>query len=232
MNDHLFIIFCIYFTIRFEDRRAKVCKELKKLTDCLCELNTIEKQLLEELNSTTINEVEKFNLFIDKFSHFINELSKNREDLSTIITRTFIEPLKKFQNALNEMKNAIKRYEQLIIENNKLIQKVAKYKDMERTSSVIVKLNDYQSKLTQNQSDVKTLKNLLEQELPMLLQRRIDYLQPSLAAFISSEILYSGNNLSALKEMEQVSSQLTDTERSEMQNKLFDSIDSLSIVTS
>lgn len=209
-----------------------MCKELKKLCDCLNELNCNEKQLLEELNSATISEFEKFNQVIDKWSRFINEVSKNREDLSTIISRTSVDPLKKFQIAFNEMKSAIKRYEQLISDATRFSQKVSKYKDLERTSNVIIKLNDYQSKLAQTQSDLNVLKSLLEQELPMLLQKRVDYFQPSLAAFISAEILYSGNNLTALNELQQITDDLSDSERTNRQSKLFDSIDSLSIVTS
>ena len=83
-----------------------MCKELKKLNDCLNELNCNEKQFLEELNSATIHDLEKFNLVIDKWGRFLNDVCKNREDLATIINRTSIEPLKKFQNAFNEMRSA------------------------------------------------------------------------------------------------------------------------------
>ena len=126
----------------------------------------------------------------------------------------------------------VKRHEQLICDNNKYAQKVAKYKDAERTSTNIIKINDYQSKLAQAQSDLNMLRSVLERELPLFLEKRVDYFQPSLAAFISSQILYSSNRLSALEQFQEVNDQLTDAERQENQSKLFDSIDSLSIVTS
>jgi len=130
------------------------------------------------------------------------------------------------------MQSAIKRYEQLTSDHEKYSEKVKKYKECDRTSTVIIKFNEYQSKLAQSQSDLNTLRSVLERELPMFIQKRIDYLQPSLAAFISSEILYSGNNLNALDELKQVSDELSDAERTDKQNKLFDAIDNLSIVTS
>ncbi|KAJ6222084.1 hypothetical protein RDWZM_000629 [Blomia tropicalis] len=235
----------------YDDRRNKLCKEFKKLTDCLNDLNYSEyvddniisfflynnfmnnrKQLLQDLNSMTTHSIERLNLIVDKWSTFSNQIAKNREDLATIINRTSIEPLKKFQNGFNEMRSAIKRYEQLTADFNKYTQKVAKYKDSERTSTVIIKLNDYQSRLAQAQSDLNTLRAVLERELPMFLLKRSDYFQPSLVAFISSEILFSGNNLNALKELQPIGDEVSEVERQERQNKLFDSIDSLSIVNS
>lgn len=63
-------------------------------------LNENEKQLLENLNSSILScDLQKFEQFIDKMSGFLNDVSKNREDLSRIITRTFIDPLNNFENA-------------------------------------------------------------------------------------------------------------------------------------
>lgn len=168
----------------FDDRRSIVCKELKRLIDCLNELSAHEKTLLEELNSIGLHDNDRFALAIDKWGTFINEVSKNREDLWTIINRTSVEPLKKHATAYSEMKSAIKRMETLIADQKRFQGKVAKYKDADRTSTNLIKLNDHQSRLAQTTSDLNTLKEVLERELPAFIQRRIDYTQPSLAAYI------------------------------------------------
>lgn len=85
---------------RFDEKRQKLCKELKRLSALMDALNENEKQLLENLNSSILScDLQKFEQFIDKMSGFLNDVSKNREDLSRIITRTFIDPLNNFENA-------------------------------------------------------------------------------------------------------------------------------------
>lgn len=74
--------------------------------------------------------------------------------------------------------------ETLIADQKRFQGKVAKYKDADRTSTNLIKLNDHQSRLAQTTSDLNTLKEVLERELPAFIQRRIDYTQPSLAAYI------------------------------------------------
>lgn len=216
----------------FDDRRAAVCKELKRLVDCLNDLSAQEKVLLEELNCATLHDAERFAQAIDKWSTFLNDVGKNREDLWTIVGRTAVEPLKRQAIAFAEMRSAIKRMETLTAEKSRHQAKVAKYQGADRTSTNLIKLNDHQSRLAQTTSDLNTLREVLERELPLFLQRRIDYMQPSLAAYISSEILYSGSNLNACAELNALSDQLTESERAERQRQLLDSIDGLSIVAS
>lgn len=208
-------------------------EETKKIVKCLFDLNCSEKLLIEDLlqlNSLNHNE-ENLNQLIQIWNKIIDESLKNRQDMAININRTVTEPLKKIQIAFNEFKSAIKRYEQLSVNCNRYSQKLLEYQRCDRTSNVIVKQKRTENMLKQAQTDLETIKKTLERELSMFLQKRIEYFQPSLAAFICSGILYSGNNFSAMNQSELIFSN-SKTERLEKQNELFKEIDNLSIISS
>lgn len=185
---------------------------------------------LLSINSLNHNE-ENLNQLIEIWNKIMNESLKNRQDMAININRTMTEPLKKIQIAFNEFKSAIKRYEQLIVNCNRHSQKLQEYQRCDRTSNVIVKQKRSETMLKQAQTDLDTIKKTLERELSMFLQKRIEYFQPSLAAFICSGILYSGNNFSTINESE-LTFPNSKTELLSKQNQLFKDIDNLSIISS
>lgn len=140
--------------------------------------------------------------------------------------------MNKFQIILNELKNAIKRYEQLISDGQKLTQKVQKYKSSERTASNLLKLNQYEKSLEEVQKDCSHLSQLLQRELPMFMQRKVEYFQPSLTAFISSQVYYCQKISSLIDENNLICVEHSQENRKDNQMNLFKSIDSLSIVNS
>lgn len=208
--------------------------EFKKLTKCLFDINCAEKRLVEELSSSTTatsSDDDRLKQLIARWNELVSELTKNRQDLASNMHHTVIEPQKKFDIAFREMKNAVKRYEELTGDCARYQQKLTEYQRADRTSNTIVKVNKYESLLSKAQNDCNVLRTCLERELPVFLNKRIDYFQPSLSAFICSGILTSGNNLSALKELELVNRESSDTDLEQQNSQLFESIKNLSIVS-
>ncbi|KAH7642626.1 bridging integrator 3 [Dermatophagoides farinae] len=222
LNDHIASI------NSYEKTRKNICDDIKKIIKCLYDLNSIEKKFIDNLSSLN-REDEKFTQLIQCWNELLQKSLENRQDLAISINHTVGEPMKKFQIAFHEMKSAIKRYEQLTNECNKCSQKLQELKRLDRTSNVIVKQNRYEALLKQSEKDRKSLRQTLERELPLFLEKRIDYFQPSFAAFICSGILYSGLNLSTI---DQSNHELfigpTDSE----QQQLFNTINNLSIISS
>ncbi|OTF70066.1 hypothetical protein BLA29_003632 [Euroglyphus maynei] len=158
---------------------------------------------------------------------------ENRQDLAISMNHVVAEPLKKFQIAFQEMKSAIKRYEQLMNDCNKFNQKLLELKRCDRTSNVIVKQKRYETLLKQSQMDCESLRQTLERELPLFLEKRIDYFQPSFASFICSHILYSGLNLSAIDQSNMdFIEHSNDSDQQQQQQQLFNTINNLSIISS
>lgn len=205
-----------------------------KLNRELHELNQAERHLANDLSTASVTTLganfEQLDQLLIRWEVAVETIIKNREDLLKSLNRTVIEPLKEFRIAFAEMKSAIKRYEQLCTDVNRYTAKVAKYSQVERTSTNIMKLNEYESRLRESQQDRDGMKTRLEQELPTFLRKKLEYFQPSLAAFICAHILHSGNNLDAFKELtDHLATSAVDNQ--DKLDTLFASIDQLSIVT-
>lgn len=109
--------------------------------------------------------------------------------------------------------------------------KVAKYKNLERTSNNILKLKDYQQKLQQTEQDLSRMKRILECELSKFIQHRGEHLQPSITGWVSANMLYVGNNLNSFTEDEHATG-MAKHQRDDLQQEMFDLIDGLCIVNS
>ncbi|UXI20194.1 bromodomain-containing protein 8 [Sarcoptes scabiei] len=140
--------------------------------------------------------------------------------------------MKKIQIAFQEIKSAIKQFEQLLIDCNRCRQKLLEFQRSDRTSAMIVKQNRYEIQMKQIQSDLQHLRTILSKQLPLFIAKRIDYFQPSLAAFICSGILHSSNNIDSLSrsKLDLNINQLSN--RLDQQERLFHSLNNLSIVNS
>nr|XP_027202340.1 RVS161-like protein RVS162 [Dermatophagoides pteronyssinus] len=214
----------------YEKIRENICHNVKDLIKSLSALNTIEKKCIDNLSSLN-REDEKLIQLLQCWNELIDKSMKNRQDLAICISHTVAEPMKKFQIAFQEIKSAIKRYEQLMNDCNKYNQKLLALKRHDRTSDVIVKQNRFETLLKRTQMDCESLRQTLERELPIFLEKRVEYFQPSFASFICSHILFAGLNLSAIDQSNMDFYDQNESDQQEKQQQLFNTINNLSIIS-
>lgn len=178
-------------------------------------------------------ENEELRKIVEDWHTFGCESKKNGEDLVINIQKTVIDPLKQFQGAFAEMKNALKRKEQLQNDCLKYNQKVQKYSDKEKTSNNLVKLEAAKNSLGLAQEEYQVQQDVLARELPLFIESRIDYFQPSLAAFIRSETQYWGDNVQSFNDHNSTiaATNFTSADITRLQQQRLNSINTLSIVT-
>jgi hypothetical protein len=184
-------------------------------------------------NSVFCQEEEELRSVVEEWHTFTCESNKNGEDFATNIHKTVLEPLKRLQMAFHEMKASIKRYEQLKSDCFKYRNKEEKYSNKEKTSNNLVKLKNIRESLATAQQDFQIESQLLNREIPLFIERRIDYFQPSLAALIRSEAQYWGNNVTSFNDHNSMILDLNNyklNDYSQKQSQRLATISSLSIV--
>ena len=212
----------------------KLNEESKRLRDCILAVNQYESKMTTDLsNSVLCQEEEQLRSVVEEWHTFTIESIKNGEEFATTIQKTIREPLKRWQNAFNEIKAAIKRYEQLKCDLIKYNNKKQKYSEKEKTSNNILKLKNATESLANTQNDYHLMTQTLNKEIPLFIERRIDYFQPSLAALIRAEAQYWGSNVTSFSDHNSMLKNNTDfklNDYSQRQSQRLTTINGLSIV--
>ena len=212
----------------------KLYKESKRLSDCILAVNRYESKMTTDLsNSVLCQEEEQLRSVVEEWHTFTIESIKNGEEFATTIHQTVVEPLKRWQNGFNEIRAALKRYEQLKSDLIKYNNKRQKYSEREKTSHNILKLKNATESLQNTQNDYHLATQTLNKDIPLFIDRRIDYFQPSLAALIRSEAQYWGSNVTSFSDHNSMIKDKTDFrahEYSQRQSHRLNEINGLSIV--
>ncbi|XP_054165868.1 bridging integrator 3-like [Oppia nitens] len=218
-----------------EATTKKLYKINKRFSDSILAMNRFESIMTTDLsNSVLCQEEEQLRSVIEEWHTFTIESIKNGEEFATTIQSTVIEPLKRWQSAFNEVRACLKRYDQLKNDLNKYNYKKQKYTEKEKTSQNILKLNNICESLTTTQKEYNLETQVLNREIPVFIESRIDYFQPSLAALIRSEAHYWETNVSSFKEHDSmITDRNNDSKRNDYykrQSQRLEQINSLSIV--
>ena len=204
------------------------------MMDALLAVNRFESKMTTDLsNSVLCQEEDQLRSVVEEWHTFTIESIKNGDEFATSIHKTITEPLKRWQNAFNEIKASIKRYEQLKSDLVKYNIKKQKYSEREKTSNNILKLKNVTESLANAQSQYHSETQILNKEIPLFIDRRIDYFQPSLAALIRSEAQYWGSSVTSFSDhnsMIRENNEFRANDYCERQSRRLADINSLSIV--
>ncbi|KAI1286732.1 Bridging integrator 3 -like protein [Halotydeus destructor] len=216
---------------------SKMKKEAKKLNECIIALNRTQCKLTDDLSNSSLCQQYEPNLraITEEWHTFNRQLTNCSDDLSSNIQRTVLEPTKKLQGTYKDVKAVIKKRDQYQQEISNLSIKVAKLSEKEKTGQNLVQLEKAKQNLAASEEGLRRYDALIDQELPLLLDARRDYFQPSLEAFIKSEALFWGDTIDALNNSPLLSS--VQAERApnwnvytQRQEELMNRLSSLSIV--
>lgn len=152
------------------------------------------------------------------------------------LQKVLIEPLKQFQQILNELKTLVKKSEANLAELTKQKSRVAKLEEKEKQAKDWVKLEQGKETFKKLQSEYDSQTETLLTELPVFLQSKIEYFLIMYEAFIKSEAFYWCETLKTfvLKNQQNVSqfnaNKLDLNEYENSQTKLLSNLTNLSIV--
>lgn len=161
------------------------------------------------------------------------------EDTVAYCHKTFIEPLKKLRDEFIYIKDALAKREELVNNWRTAYTNLKKYQEKrEKTATHHVKLERERKSEEQASRDLKIYHSRLLNELPMFLEKRLEYLKPTIHALIAIQLEYYGNSTKMFTQLMPVpnasespaSSMVSDEEYHHTINSHFNKIKNLTII--
>jgi len=185
---------CVASLNETENGTKKLIRDVNKLTDSILAVNRFEKKMTEDISTSALpQENDDLKAQIEEWHTFSCEVAQIGEDLALNLHKILIGPLKKYQSACHEVKQGVKKRENMVANCQKLSQKVSKYETKEKTGQNVVKLETTKNNLSKAQEELQEQTELLLQEVPLFVEKRIEYFQPSLEGLIRSEVIFWGD---------------------------------------
>ena len=217
----------------------KLSKNAKKFNENILSLNHLECKLSEDLSNSMICQqyFSAFRELVQDWHTFNCKLNDFGENLGVSVQKLIIDPMKRFHMVIHELKMLLKKREHLYESSIKLQTKVNNLSKKEKTGPNVVHLEKSKANLNQVEDALNRQTALIKEEVPLILDYRINYFQPSLEGLIKSKVLYWGDAFNTFKSHSMMqknqstsSSSSSWDEYSRKQTQLLNSISSLSIV--
>ena len=181
--------------IHVEDTIRKLTKEMKKYTDAVANLDRADQRLTINLTTCGLAHLsDDFRKIVEDYHSVTTQIGKTVQEMAALCQKTFIEPLKKLRDEFALIAAAISKREELVVAwkySHNRVKKLQEKKD--RTASHIVKLERERRSEEAAGKDLKTVHAQLLVELPMFLEKRLEYIQPSVHALIMIQLDYYGS---------------------------------------
>uniref|UniRef100_A0A8C7GJ66 Bridging integrator 3 n=1 Tax=Oncorhynchus kisutch TaxID=8019 RepID=A0A8C7GJ66_ONCKI len=189
---------------KLEDQTKKLHKDMKKSTEADIAMSKAAVKISGDLLSNPLCEQDQ--AFLESMTALDTAMKRmdsfNQEKVNQI-SKTVIDPLKKYSSVFPSLNMAVKRREQALQDYKRLQSKVEKYEEKEKTGPIMVKLHQAREELRPVREDFESKNKQLLDEMPKFYHSRIDYFQPSFEALIRAQVVY-------FTEMHNIFSELTD----------------------
>lgn len=121
------------------------------------------------------------------------QVGKNIQEMTSLCHKTFIEPLKKLRNEFVTIAAAITKREDLVATWKCSYNRVKKlHERKDKTANHIAKLERERRAEEAAAKDLKTIHTQLLTELPVFLEKRLEYINPCIHAVIMIQLNYYG----------------------------------------
>lgn len=181
--------------IYIEDTIRKLTKEMKKYLEAVVNLDRADQRL--SMNLTTcglIHISDEFRRIVEEYHSITTQVGKTVQDMAALCHKTFIEPLKKLRDEFALIAAAIAKREDLVTAWKYSYNRVKKLQEKkDRTAGHIAKLERERRAEEAAAKELKTIHAQLLIELPMFLDKRLEYIKPSVHALIMIQLDYYGN---------------------------------------
>ncbi|XP_011148157.1 bridging integrator 3 homolog isoform X2 [Harpegnathos saltator] len=180
--------------IYIENAIRKLTKEMKKYIAALVNLDKADQRLSINLTSCgLVQNNSEYRQIVEEYFSVAAQVGKKIQDVTNLCHKTFIEPLKKLRNEFVTIAAAITKREDLVATWKYSYNRVKKLQEKkDRTASHIAKLEKERRIEETAAKDLKTIHTQLLTELPVFLERRVEYINPCIHAVIMIQLNYYG----------------------------------------
>ncbi|KAK2577512.1 hypothetical protein KPH14_003607 [Odynerus spinipes] len=181
--------------IYIEDTIRKLTKEMKKYLEAIVNLDRADQRLSMNLTTCGLTHIsDEFRRIVEEYHSITTEVGKTVQVMAALCHKTFIEPLKKLRDEFALIAAAIAKREELVTTWKCSYNRVKKLQEKkDRTASHIAKLERERRAEEAAAKELKTIHAQLLLELPMFLDKRLEYIKPSVHALITIQLDYYGS---------------------------------------
>ncbi|XP_014467613.1 PREDICTED: uncharacterized protein LOC106740758 isoform X2 [Dinoponera quadriceps] len=180
--------------IYIESAVRKLTKEMKKYIAALINLDKADQRLSMNLTSCGLAQNNgEYRRIVEEYFSIATQVGKNIQETTNLCHKTFIEPLKKLRNEFVTIAAAITKREDLVTTWKYLYNRVKKLQEKkDRTASHIAKLERERRMEEVAAKDLKIIHTQLLMDLPVFLEKRLEYINPCIHAVIMVQLNYYG----------------------------------------
>ncbi|XP_066597920.1 bridging integrator 3 homolog [Prorops nasuta] len=182
--------------IYIEEAIRKLIKEMKKYLKAITSLDTTDRNLSTNLTDCILAQNnDEFRKIIEEYHSVTTQAGKNIQEMETLCKETFIEPLRRLRGQFELVQSALMKREELVNvwkASHVRLKKLEEKKD--RMASTIAKLEKEKRAEETAGKELKALHTQLLKELPLFLEKRLEYIKPSVHALIMIELEYYGQS--------------------------------------
>ncbi|XP_044598439.1 bridging integrator 3-like isoform X2 [Cotesia glomerata] len=209
----------------------KLTKETKRYLEAITNLDRADQRLTTNLSSSELIHInDEFRHIVEEYLTITTQVGKTVQDVNLLSHKTFIEPLKKLRDEFALIAEALAKREEIVntwrTAHNRL-KKLQEKKD--KTASHVVKLEREKRAEEAAAKELKSIHSRLLVELPWFLEKRLDYIKPSINALIMIQLDYYGNTMKLFNQLMPLGNYTSDDEDA-LVNEQFTRIKSLTIV--
>lgn len=181
--------------IYIEDTIRKLTKEMKKYLEAIVNLDRADQRLSMNLTTCGLTHIsDEFRRIVEEYHSITMQVGKTVQEMAALCHKTFIEPLKKLRDEFAFIAAAIAKREELVNAWKCSYNRVKKLQEKkDRTANHIAKLERERRAEEAAAKELKTIHAQLLVELPMFLDKRLEYIKPSVHALIMIQLDYYGN---------------------------------------
>ncbi|XP_053986996.1 bridging integrator 3-like [Hylaeus volcanicus] len=181
--------------IYVEDTIRKLTKEMKKYIEAVVNLDRADQRLTLNLTTCGLAHLnDEFRKVVEDYHSVTTQIGKTVQEMAVLCQKTFIEPLKKLRDEFALIAAAIAKREELVAAWRNYYNRVRKLQEKkDRTASHIAKLERERRAEEAAAKDLKTVHAQLLVELPTFLDKRLEYIKPSIHALIMVQLDYYGS---------------------------------------
>lgn len=168
---------------------------MKRYIAAVTNLNHTDQRLTENLTNCGLAHLsDEFRQVVEEYHSVTTQVDKTVQEMEVLCRKTFIEPLKKLRDEFALIAAAIAKREELVATWKASYNRVKKLQDKkDRTASHIAKLERERRVEEAAAKELKTVHAQLLVELPMFLDKRLEYINPSIHALIMIQLDYYGS---------------------------------------
>ncbi|XP_074107374.1 bridging integrator 3 homolog [Cotesia typhae] len=209
----------------------KLTKETKRYLEAITNLDRADQRLTTNLSTSELIHInDEFRRIVEVYLTITTQVGKTVQDVNLLSQKTFIEPLKKLRDEFALIAEALAKREEIVntwrTAHNRL-KKLQEKKD--KTASHVVKLEREKRAEEAAAQELKSMHSRLLIELPWFLEKRLDYIKPSINALIMIQLDYYGNTMKLFNQLMPLGNYTSDDEDA-LVNEQFTRIKSLTIV--